>query len=233
MASTIEAKKVFDAIAWRYDLANRVISLGLDVAWRNTLSKMCVQAGPERLLDVACGTGDQIVSLKRYLLPQTEVVGLDLLEKMVARGKKKVGGKNAAVSWFLGNGIFLPFKDKSFDAVTITFGLRNLPGVLDFLKEAKRVLRPKGRLWVMEFSSPSPSWFRQIYFFYLKKMLPVIGKLLTGSRASYDYLAQTVEKFPNQQALSQAFGAAGFEKVWHRNLCRGVVAIHCGENFSS
>ncbi len=228
MATTTEAKEVFDAIAWRYDLANRVISLGLDLSWRNTLSKMCIQAGPERVLDVACGTGDQMVSLKRYLLPQTEIVGLDLLEKMVTRGRKKMGKKNA-VTWFLGNGILLPFKENSFDAVTITFGLRNLPNVAQFLKEAKRVLRPQGRVWVMEFSSPSPSWFRKIYFLYLKKILPVIGKLLTGSRVSYDYLAQTVEKFPNQATLSEAFLAAGFEKVWYRNLCRGIVAIHCGE----
>lgn len=228
MPTPTEAKQVFNGIAWRYDLANRVISLGLDWSWRHELSRLCSERKPQRVLDVACGTGDQILSLKRFLNPECKIVGLDLLEKMVVRAKKKVKSKGPQMNWFLGNGIELPFKENSFDAMTISFGLRNLPSIESYLEEAKRVLRPNGKVWVLEFSQPKP-WFRKIYYTYLRHVLPVIGKVLTGSRSSYDYLASTIERFPNQKALSQVFEKVGFQKTEYVNLCQGIVAIHSGE----
>ncbi len=229
MATTVEAKQVFDGIAWRYDLTNRFISMGMDLYWRHRLSELCAQSHPQKILDVACGTGDQLLSLKKFIGPNTELVAIDLLEKMVARGKQKVQSNGHKLSWFLGDGIQLPFKEQSFDAITITFGLRNLPSIDGFLKECQRLLRPNGKVWVLEFSQPTQPWFRTIYYAYLKNVLPLIGKVLTGTRNSYDYLARTVENFPNQKKLSGEFKAAGFKKVTYLNLCQGVVAIHGGE----
>jgi len=228
MATLEKAHEVFDAVAWRYDLTNRVISGGLDVVWRNWMSRLCVQAEPKRILDVACGTGDQLISLNRYVAKGTELVGVDLLEKMIRRGVKKLEQRQIPVEWFLGDGVRLPFAQDSFDAITISWGLRNLPAIDLFLNEARRVLKPNGVLWVLEFSTPSPAWFRTVNSFYLRKILPVIGKVLTGSRASYDYLAQSVENFPDQETLKRAFLEAGFREVCYFNLARGVVAVHKG-----
>jgi len=228
MATVQEAKDVFDGVAWRYDFTNRVISLRQDRLWRDRMSNMCAEARPERVLDAACGTADQLLSLKRFLPAQTKVVGFDLLEKMLRRGQSKCRKKNKLVDWSLGNGVQMPFQDNSFDAVTISWGLRNMPSIETFLSEAFRVLRPGGKLWVLEFSSPSPAWFRKIYFIYLKYLMPVFGGILTGTRAAYDYLAQTVEQFPNQERLKEYFETAGFKEVSYYNQARGIVAIHKG-----
>lgn len=229
MATLQEAKNVFDGVAWRYDLTNRVISLKRDRLWRDRMSKMCAAARPERVLDAACGTADQLLSLKNFLPPHTKVVGFDLLEKMLRRGQSKCRNKNKPAAWSLGDGSLMPFQDNSFDAVTISWGLRNMPTIESFLSEAFRVLRPGGTLWVLEFSAPSPAWLQKIYFFYLRHVMPVLGGILTGRRASYDYLAKSVTRFPDQKRLISYFEAAGFKEVSYWNQARGVVAIHKGK----
>jgi len=220
---------MFGRIARRYDLANHVLSFGLDRGWRRRLVEAVGRRAPRDILDLATGSGDVAFALGAGLPGEARITGMDFCEPMLAQARKKkaAAGPEAYpnVRFAFGDGLALPIADKSFDAVTISFGLRNMTDRARSLAEIRRVLRPGGALFVLEFSHPHP-WFRPAYFLYLRHALPVIAGLLTANRSAYRYLNRTIEAFPGRAALSVEIVAAGFESVTATPLAFGAVALH-------
>jgi demethylmenaquinone methyltransferase/2-methoxy-6-polyprenyl-1,4-benzoquinol methylase len=214
----------FDEIAGRYDLANRVLSLGIDVRWRRFAIRQLtsVPAGAA-ILDLACGTCDMARELMRRR-PGDRVVGADLSRRMLELGRKKVNGMglvNAPAE-------ALPFADGTFDAVMIAFGIRNVPDYPAGLREMLRVLKPGGKACILEFSTPPNTLFSRVYRLYFLHVLPRIGGWLTGRQAAYRYLTDSVSDFPGADALQQAMQDAGFADVAYRRLTAGIVCVHTG-----
>lgn len=228
MPTVEQAQSVFRPIADRYAIANRVISAGFDSVWRRSLVRRCLKDQPQRVLDVACGTGEVLFELRCGLPHAALLVGVDVTESMLRLAQKRGNHGQGATPYFLADGVSLPFQNNSFDAITISFGLRNLPSLELFFKEALRVLQPHGKLWVLEFSTPRPSWFRQLYFLYFSHWMPRLGAWITGAPESYRYLAQTVKVFPDQETLKKEMEEIGFKHVNYINFWRGVTAIHTG-----
>jgi demethylmenaquinone methyltransferase/2-methoxy-6-polyprenyl-1,4-benzoquinol methylase len=210
---------MFDRIADRYDLVNDVLSLGQDRGWRRaTIDALRIEPG-DRVLDVAAGTGTSAVALQR--------AGADVTACDISIGMAEVAkNRYPDLRYVVADALELPFEADSFDAVTMSFGLRNVPDVDRCLRELGRVTRPGGRLVICEFSTPTSGLVRAAYRTYLTKALPRIGGLLSGDRASYEYLATTVAQWPSQLGLAQKIRAAGWHRVGYRNLSGGLVALH-------
>lgn len=221
---------MFARIARRYDVANRLLSGGVDIWWRRRLVAAVQATHPGSVLDLATGSGDVAFALSKSLPAETEIVGMDFCQPMLdeAELKKKEKGGFANVVFQQGDGLALPIEDNSFGAVTISFGLRNMADRAKALGEMRRVLKPGGRLFVLEFSQPEP-WFRRCYFFYLRHLLPWVAGLVTGDRAAYEYLNATVEQFPGRPELSKELQNAGFTEVQAKGLTFGIVALHVGK----
>lgn len=210
---------MFDAVASRYDLTNTVISLGQDRGWRRA-TRGALRAGPgERILDVGAGTG---VSTAELAASGAYVVGADLSLGMLYAGKRA----RPEVPLLAGDALRLPFADASFDAVTISFALRNVSDVDAALGELARVTRPGGRLVVCEFSSPVNPAFRTLYLSYLMRSLPAVARLVSSNPDAYVYLAESIRAWPDQPGLAARIGAAGWRAVAWRNLSGGIVALH-------
>lgn len=219
---------MFGRIARRYDLANRLLSGGADVGWRRVLMRRVAAAPSHDILDLATGSGDVAFALSRGLPPTVGIVGVDFCQPMLDEAVKKqhlADGKYANVTFQQGDAMALPFADESFDAVTISFGLRNMADRHHSLSEMRRVLRTGGRLFILEFSQPD-RWFRPFYLFYLRRVLPPFAGLLTGDRAAYQYLNETIEQFPGREELANEILAAGFRRVNARGMTFGIVALH-------
>lgn len=229
MPDPAAVKSMFARIAHRYDLANRFLSGGIDVWWRRKLVAAVRRGRPHEVLDLATGSGDVAFALARKLAPETTILGMDFCQPMLeeAEVKKAAAGnaRYARVRFQPGDGMALPLADASFDAVTIAFGLRNMADRHQALGEMRRVLRPGGHLFVLEFSQPY-AWFRPWYLFYLRRVLPGLARALTGDRAAYVYLNVTIEKFPDRPALAAEIAAAGFTLVRARALTLGIAALH-------
>jgi demethylmenaquinone methyltransferase/2-methoxy-6-polyprenyl-1,4-benzoquinol methylase len=223
---------MFARIASRYDLANRLLSGGIDRGWRRRLVRAVRAHGPRDVLDLATGSGDVAFALARGLPAGTEIVGMDFCQPMLDEATAKLTKANdvryARVSFRPGDGLNLPLPDSGFDAVTISFGIRNMADRHRALSEMRRVLRPGGRLWILEFSRPEP-WFRPFYYFYLRNVLPGIAGIVTGDRAAYVYLNETIEQFPDRAGLSAEIQQAGFRRVASTGLTFGIVALHEAE----
>jgi demethylmenaquinone methyltransferase/2-methoxy-6-polyprenyl-1,4-benzoquinol methylase len=218
---------MFARIARRYDLANRVLSGGVDRGWRKRLVKAVARHNPGDVLDLATGSGDVAFALADTLPPATRITGMDFCQPMLdeAEKKKSRAARYASIAFRAGDGLALPVADATFDAVTISFGLRNMADRHRSLREMHRVLRPGGRLFVLEFSQPY-RWFKPLYLFYLRFVLPAAAGLLTGDRAAYEYLNETIEQFPGADALADEIRRAGFSTVSVRRLTFGIVARH-------
>lgn len=220
---------MFARIASRYDLANRLLSGGVDLWWRRGLVRAVLQGQPNDVLDLATGSGDVAFALARALKPGTKITGMDfcqpMLDEAIAKQARTGESVYQSVTYKLGDGLNLPLPDASFDAVTISFGLRNMADRHRSLCEMRRVLRPGGRMLILEFSQPQP-WFRSVYFFYLRRVLPFIAGAITGDRAAYVYLNETIEQFPDRSALSNEIQAAGFGNVKSSGFTFGIVALH-------
>jgi demethylmenaquinone methyltransferase/2-methoxy-6-polyprenyl-1,4-benzoquinol methylase len=221
-------RAMFAGIAGRYDLLNHLLSGNIDKRWRRAVAQTLESSLVEgsRVLDVACGTGDLSLVLSRAGAAQ--VVGLDFCRPMLEIARRKAEADSRTVPFVEGDALRLPFADETFDAVTIAFGLRNLAGVLEGLKELRRILRWGGRLAVLEFSSPVVPGFRALFRFYFARVLPRIGGLVSGSRGAYEYLPDSVSRFPDQKRLAGLMQDAGFENVGYRNLTGGIAALHTG-----
>jgi demethylmenaquinone methyltransferase/2-methoxy-6-polyprenyl-1,4-benzoquinol methylase len=224
---------MFAGIAGRYDLLNHLLSGNVDKRWRRIVADGLRPSLVEgaRVLDVACGTGD--LSLVLADAGRARVVGLDFCRPMLEVARRKAGTNSAAVPFVEGDALHLPFADETFDVVTIAFGLRNLAGVYDGLRELRRILKPGGRVAVLEFSTPVVPGFRALFRFYFRRVLPRIGGFVSGSRGAYEYLPDSVSRFPDQKRLAGLMREAGFEGVGYRNLTGGIAALHTGARDAS
>ncbi|MDR1011971.1 MAG: class I SAM-dependent methyltransferase [Opitutaceae bacterium] len=229
---------MFSRIARRYDVANRLLSFGMDVWWRRRLVRAVGKGRPASVLDLATGSGDVAFALARGLPADARITGMDFCQPMldeaetkkaaaVARGGR-VAERVAKIVFRQGDGMALPLPDACADAVTISFGLRNMADRHRSLCEMRRVLGPGGRVYVLEFSQPW-RWFRPFYYFYLRHVLPKIAGVVTGDREAYNYLSNTIGQFPSRPALEMELRAAGFANVSSRGMTCGIVALHSGE----
>ena len=223
-------RATFESVASRYDLANHFLSGGIDYYWRRQLVKMAAQDSCQQILDLATGSGDVLFALRKGLPEKTEITGVDFCEPMLQEAKNKREAKGLdenSNQFLLGDCLSLDFPDESFDLVTISFGLRNLSDREKGLKEMNRVLKPNGRLIVLEFSQPY-FWFRPFYYFYLKLVLPWMARLVTGDREAYLYLGSSISAFPDRFGLVDEFEGAGFDRVRFSALTFSIVALHQG-----
>jgi demethylmenaquinone methyltransferase/2-methoxy-6-polyprenyl-1,4-benzoquinol methylase len=213
-----EVRSMFDAIARIYDPMNRVLTAGLDGRWRRRTAEAAVRAG-DRVLDACCGTGDLALADERA---GGTVTGLDFSEPMLARARRK----SASVEWVQGDALALPFPDGSFDAVTVGFGVRNVVDLERGLAELRRVLRPGGRLGVLDITTPR-GVLRPFYSVWFDRVVPLLGKALPGGSA-YTYLPASVRRFPGAPELAGLIRAAGVDQVDYRLFAGGIVALHTG-----
>jgi demethylmenaquinone methyltransferase/2-methoxy-6-polyprenyl-1,4-benzoquinol methylase len=214
---------MFGRVACRYDLMNHVMGGGLDIYWRWRLARAVAAQQPARVLDLATGSGDVILALARHRAYTESAIGADFCLPMLQRAQSK-GAKNLLV----GDGLHLPFPRASFDALTIAFGLRNFEDRLAGLKEMRRVLRPGGRAYVLEFSHP-PSWLAPLYFWYMRDIMPKYAQFITPERGAYEYLADSIRAFPPQATLAAMMREAGFANARWTNYALGIVALHVAE----
>ncbi len=223
--------RMFDRIAPRYDLLNRLLSGGRDVAWRKRLARYLPPGEDLRVLDLATGTGDVLIMLDQASGRVGSGLGVDMAGEMLALGQRKLerGGLTERFTLARGDATVIPAADDSVDAVTIAFGIRNVDCVEKALAEMRRVLKPGGRALILEFSLPSNRLFRACYLFYFRHVLPRIGGLISGDRQAYRYLNETVESFPYGEAFIQLMERQGFHSVKEHPLTFGIASIYEGE----
>jgi len=224
-------RAMFSGIASKYDLLNHVLSVNIDKRWRRLVRQKLqpILDDPKALvLDVACGTGDLSIELQKHA--KASVIGTDFCRPMLAVAAGK-NNESLAIPYIEGDAMRLSFADETFDAVTIAFGLRNLSNFKDGLIELHRILKPGGKLAVLEFSSPIVPGFRQLFNFYFARILPRIGGAVSGSRGAYEYLPDSVSKFPDQKSLAELMRETGFSSVEYQNLTGGIAAIHIGVRY--
>jgi len=222
---------MFDRIAHRYDLLNRLLSGRRDVAWRRRVAVMLPDRSDLEVLDIATGTADVLLTLFERRPNVAHGIGADMAGKMLAIGSEKIRriGLEGRIELIQADALALPFADSSFDAVTIAFGIRNVTDVPRGLAEMRRVLRPGGRALILEFSLPKNALIRWAYLLYFRHILPRLGALISGDRGAYRYLNRTVEDFPYGAAFCRLMQAAGFENVTDDSLTFGIASIYSGD----
>ncbi|MFC4598745.1 demethylmenaquinone methyltransferase [Cohnella hongkongensis] len=224
---------VFEKVYENYDTMNSVISFRLHKLWRkDVMRRMNVEPGAAAL-DVCCGTGDWSVALAQAVGENGEVVGIDFSENMLSVAKDK--GRKAQLDqlkWVHGNAMKLPFEDHRFDYVTIGFGLRNVPDYMTVLKEMHRVVKPGGKVVCLETSQPTLMGYRQLYLFYFRFIMPLLGKILVKRYEEYSWLQQSARDFPGKLQLKKMFREAGFEHVEVKSYAGGGAAMHMGHKSS-
>lgn len=226
-ADAVEA--MFDDIAPRYDLLNRILSVGIDRYWRSQAVRLLSDEQPARVLDVATGTTDLAIKIERELHPR-ETVGIDLSAEMLQHGREKIDRKGLAprISLVQGDAADLPFPDASFDAAFVAFGVRNFEDLDAGLGDIRRVLRPGGTLVILEFSRPRTFPIKQLYALYNRHVLPRIGGALSPNQAAYEYLPSSVAAFPDGTAFLQRMQNVGFTDLLWRPLTFGIVSLYRG-----
>lgn len=220
---------VFTNVASKYDVMNDVMSVGVHRLWKDAMMDWLAPRDGQRLLDVAGGTGDIAFRfLKRA--PGASAVVLDMTESMLIEGRKRAEAEAMAdrLDWVTGDAMALPFEDNAFDVYTISFGIRNVTRITDALSEAYRVLRPGGRLMVLEFSQLPNDGLQKLYDLYSFNVIPRMGQLVANDRDSYQYLVESIRRFPDQETFAAMIRDAGFGQVKYRNLSMGIAALHSG-----
>jgi len=222
-------REMFSGIATKYDFLNHFLSVNTDKRWRRLVAgklKDVLANSDSAVLDVACGTGDLSLELQKEA--RGRIFGTDFCRPMLEIAFEKNAKNNASIPYTEADGMNLSFADASFDAVTIAFGLRNFSNWQDGLRELHRVLKSGGKLVILEFSTPVVPGFRQAFQFYFSTILPRIGGAVSGSRGAYEYLPNSVSKFPDQKNLAAMMRETGFSDVEYKNLTGGIAAIHSG-----
>ncbi|WP_323027607.1 bifunctional demethylmenaquinone methyltransferase/2-methoxy-6-polyprenyl-1,4-benzoquinol methylase UbiE [Gelidibacter japonicus] len=221
-----QVTKMFDTISKEYDGLNRVISFGIDIKWRKKVVDIIAKTQPNRILDIATGTGDLAINLAQT--SAQEIIGLDISDGMLEVGRKKIADKklNNKIQMTLGDSENLPFDDNSFDAITVAFGVRNFENLEKGLSEILRVLRPNGTFVILETSVPIKTPFKQGYKFYTRYILPSIGKLFSKDRVAYSYLSESASVFPYGEDLNNILRQIGFNNVKDLPQTFGVATIY-------
>jgi demethylmenaquinone methyltransferase/2-methoxy-6-polyprenyl-1,4-benzoquinol methylase len=222
-------RAMFARVARRYDVANHVLSFNIDRLWRTRTVRRVrpiLERPGARILDICCGTGDLLLALAREC--PTPVLGSDFCHPMLAAALEKVSRRRARAGLFEADALRLPLRDASLDLITVAFGFRNLANYRAGLAEIRRVLVPGGMAAILEFSQPPNALFAALYHFYSRRILPLVGGALSGSRDAYTYLPESVRKFPSAEELAEEMRRAGFEKVRYERFTGGIVALHLG-----
>jgi demethylmenaquinone methyltransferase/2-methoxy-6-polyprenyl-1,4-benzoquinol methylase len=220
---------VFSSVANKYDVMNDLMSAGVHRIWKTALIDWMAPRPGMRLLDVAGGTGDIAFRFLDRLKGQGEAVVCDMTQAMLDEGAARAEKRGLyGIDWICGDAMALPFEDRSFDVYTIAFGIRNVTRIEDALAEAYRVLRPGGRLLVLEFSHMPVPMLQRAYDLYSFNIIPPLGQMVTGDRDSYQYLVESIRKFPDQDSFAAMIRAAGFGRVRWRNMSMGICALHSG-----
>jgi len=213
-------REMFGAIAKRYDLANHLLSCGMDFYWRARAADIVAGWNPHKVADLATGTGDLALALQKKL-SDAEITGVDFVPEMLELARRK--GVRHVV---LADAMKLPFSDASFDCITIAFGLRNLENYSAALAEMRRVLNTHGHLLVLEFSLPTKPILRAVYRFYLHRCLPLLGSFLTKKKSAYEYLGDSIEEFPNGNTMCELMRANGYLCPGFQPLTGGIVTVY-------
>ncbi len=214
-------KEMFEGVAPRYDLLNRVLSLGIDRGWRRRVVESLDLIPEHRVLDLCCGTGDLALEIART----SPCTACDFTWNMLTRARAKSRAKGIPIEVVCADALALPFGDNRFDGATIAFGIRNLESMSAGLAEIRRVLKPGGKLAILEFSQPNRAWLKLPYRIYLDRLLPAVGGLLSR-REAYRYLAESIQGFPVPEVLVRLLEEAGFQNARYLRLSGGIVALH-------
>ncbi len=224
-----QVANMFDKIAFRYDFLNHFLSAGIDVTWRKKAIKQLKSLHPKSVLDVAVGTGDVAILTYKILQPK-KITGIDISEGMLEIGRSKVKklGLEKEIELLNGDSESIDFPDASFDAITVAFGVRNFENLEKGLKEMLRVLKPGGKLVVLEFSKPKQIAFKGIYDLYMKIIAPGIGKMVAKNKDAYQYLNESVQKFPEGNEFIEILNQAGYKNTYFESLTLEICSIYCG-----
>jgi demethylmenaquinone methyltransferase / 2-methoxy-6-polyprenyl-1,4-benzoquinol methylase len=224
-----QVEEMFNSIAHRYDFLNRFLSLGIDRGWRKKAISYLKPLAPKLILDVATGTGD--LALEAMSLNPNKIIGLDIAEQMLVVGREKIAYKGLSniIEMVNGDSENLPFPDNNFDAITVAFGVRNFQNLSKGLKEMNRVLKPSGRIVVLEFSKPNTFPFKQGYNFYFTYILPVLGNMLSNSKNAYTYLPESVKHFPEGADFVDYLHHAGFKNMIVKPLTFGTCSLYIAD----
>lgn len=223
---------MFDSIAPDYDRLNHIMSLDVDKTWRlRAIRRIVDDSAPQRILDIACGTGDFSIAIAEHSRPDTQICGLDLSEGMLSVMREKVAARNLSgrISAEQGDSEHMRFEDNSFDRVTIAFGIRNFEHREAALKEILRVLRPGGRLVILELSVPRNPVIRWFYKLYFTGIMPLIGGLVSGDKSAYRYLPASVLKFPGKEEWMATMSSCGYGQVTHKAFTLGICRMYTGD----
>jgi demethylmenaquinone methyltransferase / 2-methoxy-6-polyprenyl-1,4-benzoquinol methylase len=224
-----QVASMFDSIAHRYDFMNRFLSVGIDIGWRKKAIAYLEEIHPQKILDVATGTADVAIMTEKILKPAS-IIGIDISEGMLDVGRKKItaAGADATIKLYNGDSADIHYDDNSFDAVTLSFGVRNFQHLEKGLSEILRVLRPGGKLVVLEFSRPKNAFVKGFYNLYMKVVSPNIAKMFSKNKQAYEYLDASIQKFPEGKDFTNILDKVGFKNNINKPLSLGICSIYCG-----
>ncbi len=224
-----KVRNMFNNISGHYDFLNHFLSMGVDILWRKKMIRKMGEFQPKIILDVATGTGD--LAIEALKLKPEKVVGLDISDGMLEIGQKKLKKRklDSFIKLQLGDSENMPFKDEEFDASMVAFGVRNFETLDKGLAEMHRTLKNDGRIWVLEFSKPKHFPIKQLYNFYFKNILPLIGKIISKDQSAYTYLPDSVKEFPSGEEFLEHLKAVGFKELKLFSLSFGIATIYCGK----
>lgn len=220
-----QVRDMFDAIAPKYDLLNHVLSMNIDKGWRRRVVKSVQSLAPSSILDIATGTGDLAIALKKRI-PQAAVTGSDLSPEMLEVARGKIAARELNIELIVADAEKLPFHDESFDVITAAFGVRNFENTVVGLSQMRRVLRTGGTMIILEFSTPPPSLFAKVYRWYFRNVLPRIGRLVSKDSRAYSYLPESVDAFACGDNFVSLLREAGFQSATYKTLTGGVATIY-------